>query len=145
MLTKLRDYAAATGQPAPETPGQAVRCCLESLALCYRRTLDALESLLGRRIELLHIVGGGGRNELLNQMTADALGRPVIVGPYEATAVGNALTQAIGLGLVKNLADLRHIVRASFDLRSFEPRDPAAFEMHLPRFDALRERTITGH
>ncbi len=145
MLAKLRDYAAATGQPAPETPGQAVRCCLESLALCYRRTLDALESLLARRIELLHIVGGGGRNDLLNQMTADALGRPVIVGPYEATAVGNALTQAIGVGMVKNLADLRRIVRASFDPRSFEPRDAAAFEKQLPRFDALRGRTICGH
>ncbi len=142
MLAKLRDYAAATGQPAPDSPGQAVRCCLESLALCYRRTLDALESLLGRRIELLHIVGGGGRNELLDQMTADALGRPVIVGPYEATAVGNALTQAIGIGAVKNLADLRRIVRASFDPRTFAPRDPTAFEKHLPRFDALRGRTI---
>ena len=89
MLQKIAEFARTTDQPAPESPGQFIRCCLESLALAYREKLAALESILGRRFDVLHIVGGGGKNELLSQMTADAIGRRVVVGPYEATAMGN--------------------------------------------------------
>jgi rhamnulokinase len=137
MPAKLAAYARATSQPQPHSPGQLVRACLESLALSYRQTLDALETLLDRKIEVLHIVGGGGRNTLLNQMTADALGRAVLVGPYEATALGNGLTQAIGAGQVRGLAELRAIVRASFQPVRFLPRDRGAFEAQLPRFRRL--------
>ncbi|MCC7407575.1 MAG: rhamnulokinase [Phycisphaeraceae bacterium] len=138
MLTKIRDFARKTGQPEPIEPGQFVRCCLESLALRYRQVMDLLEQLLGRKFERLHIVGGGGKNTLLNQMTADALGRPVIVGPYEATAIGNALTQAMGAGQIKDLAQLRQVVRDSFELTTVEPKDSAAFANHLERFAKMR-------
>jgi rhamnulokinase len=137
MRAKIADFAKRTNQPTPETPGQFVRCCLESLALTYRQTLDDVEAITGRSIEVLHIVGGGGRNDLLNQMTADALSRPVVVGPYEATAIGNALVQAMGAGRIGSLSELRAVVRASFDVRTVEPRDAAAFEAHRERFAKL--------
>jgi rhamnulokinase len=137
MPAKIRAFARATGQPRPRSPGELVRCCLESLALSYRDTLEALEALLGRQIEVLHIVGGGGHNQILNQMAADALGRPVLVGPFEATALGNALTQAIGSGHVSGLTELRAIVRASFKSVAFLPHDHAGFENQLPRFRQL--------
>lgn len=137
IRAKIDAFADQTGQPRPETPGQYVRCCLESLALAYRQTMDGLEQLLGERMQVLHIVGGGGKNALLNQMTADALGRRVVVGPYEATAIGNALTQAIGHGQLADLAALRAVVRASFEPVACEPRDAVAFEAQRGRFDEL--------
>ena len=103
MLAKLADFARSTNQPAPDNAGQFVRACLESLALAYREKLGALESILDRKFEVIHIVGGGGKNALLCQMTADATGRRVIVGPYEATAAGNALVQLMATGAVANL------------------------------------------
>jgi len=93
--------------------------------------------VLGRRFDVLHIVGGGGRNELLNQMTADALGRPVIVGPYEATAAGNVLTQAMGSGAVTDLAHIRRIIKASFETTRYEPRNAEAWHEPFERFAAL--------
>jgi rhamnulokinase len=140
LPAKLAAFAHQTHQPQPRTPGAMVRCCLESLALAYRQTLDDLETLLGHPIDVLHIVGGGGHNVLLNQFTADAIARPVIVGPYEATAIGNALTQAIGAGHVRNLAHARAIVRASFKPTTYQPHNPAAFEAQRPRFAKLLNR-----
>lgn len=140
MCAKIADYAEATRQPAPETPGQFVRVCLESLAMTYRRTLMDLEKVLDVSIEVLHIVGGGGKNDLLCQMTADALGRPVIVGPFEATAVGNALTQAMGLGVVRDLADIRAIVRRSFRPHTLQPHDADAFARQFDRYLALADQ-----
>ncbi len=120
MLAKIAGFARSTGQPAPETPGQFVRCCLESVALTYREKLQSLEQILSRRFDVLHVVGGGGKNRLLCQMTADATGRRVIVGPYEATASGNALVQAMATGEVRDLAPLREIVARSSDLTDYE-------------------------
>lgn len=142
MCAKIDAYAEATGQPKPGedeslAPGRYVRACLESLALTYRQTLDALEGLLGRSMSRLHIVGGGGQNVLLNQMTADALDRPVVVGPFEATAIGNALTQAIGAGHLEDLAALRRVVAASFDLQTYTPSEAEAWSQQRGRFDAL--------
>lgn len=137
MLEKIADFAKATDQPAPSTPGQYVRCCLESLALTYRRTLLDLERLLGREMDVLHIVGGGGKNDLLNQMTADAIARPVVVGPYEATAMGNALTQAIGRGELADLAALRAVVRNSFDVTETRPKNAKKFAEQTERFASI--------
>lgn len=137
MPAKIAAFAKATAQPVPESIGHYVRCCLESLAMCYRHTLGSLETLLDKRISVLHIVGGGGRNALLNQMTADALGRQVIVGPFEATAVGNALTQAIGTKQVRNLAHLRAIVRASFQPHVFAPIARADYDAQYGRYTDL--------
>jgi rhamnulokinase len=137
MPAKIKAFANRTKQNVPRSAGEYVRTCLESLALTYRRTFDGVESLIGQRIDVLHIVGGGGQNRLLNQMTADALGRRVIVGPYEATAIGNALTQAMGNGRVKDLAHLRRIVRESFEPVTYEPRDAAAMAAQSERFAGL--------
>ncbi len=137
MAGKFDAFAAKTDQPAPQTPAQYVRAALESLALTYRLTRAKLDELLGRRTTVLHIVGGGGKNVLLNQMTADALGLPVVVGPYEGTAIGNALTQAIGAGLIKNLAELRSIVKASCEVTTYQSSNAAAWEAVESRFVQL--------
>ena len=138
MIDKLATHARDTDQPIPETPGQMVRACLESLALTYRDTLDSLERLTGERVTRLHLVGGGGRNSLLNQMTADATARPVHVGPYEATALGNVLTQALGHGSVQDLPHLRRIVAASGDIQTFQPQGVDAIAAQAVRFRSLQ-------
>ena len=98
-----------------------MRCCLESLALKYRWTIERLEELRGARLDVLHIVGGGTQNKLLNQLTADAIGRPVVTGPVEATAAGNILTQAMARGALSSLSDVRAVVRRSFPVETYEP------------------------
>jgi rhamnulokinase len=121
MLQKIADFARATGQPAPDSPGEFIRACLESLALAYRDKLTALETILDRRFDVMHIVGGGGKNELLCQMTADACARRVVVGPFEATAMGNTLVQAMAGGQIQNLPALRQVVVDSSELREYAP------------------------
>jgi rhamnulokinase len=116
-----------------------VRTALEGLALKYRWCVEKLEELGGQRLEVLHIVGGGSKNELLNQLSADALNRPVITGPVEATAAGNILMQMLALGDLKNLAEGRALIRASFETRTWEPRAPAALDEAYARFLALLE------
>ena len=137
MLHKIADFARKTGQPAPESPGHYVRSCLESLALAYRAKLETLEAILGREFEVIHVVGGGGKNSLLCQMTADATGRSVIVGPYEATATGNALVQAMAVGEVGDLADLRRIAARSFNLITHQPTAPDGWHHGFERFQAI--------
>jgi len=137
MQAKIADYAKQTGQPAPETPGQFVRCCLESLALTYRQVMVGMEAILGWKAEVLHIVGGGGQNQLLNQMTADATGIPAVVGPYEATAIGNALVQAIGHGQLADLKQLREVVRVSFEPVTYAPKNAGQFAEQVERFEKL--------
>ncbi|MBC19988.1 MAG: rhamnulokinase [Planctomycetaceae bacterium] len=138
MLEKIAAYASQTGQPIPATAGEAVRSCLETLALTYRRTLASLESVTGDTYEVLHIVGGGSRNELLCQMTADALDRVVIAGPDEATAAGNILTQALGSGDVANLAQIRQVVSASWSPIRYTPGKSKGWDDAYGRFLTLR-------
>lgn len=137
MLAKLTAFAKKTRQPLPATPGQYVRACLESLAFSYRAAMDNLEHILGYDIGRLHIVGGGGQNALLNQMTADALNREVVVGPFEATAIGNALTQAIGAGQLKDLTHLRQVVAASFKPVLYKAKDAALYEKNAQRYASI--------
>lgn len=137
MRRKIADFARQTGQPAPKSPGQFVRCCLESLALAYREKLATLESILGTQFGVIHVVGGGGKNTLLCQMTADATGRRVIVGPFEATATGNALVQAMATGNVADLAELRRIVARSFELVTYEPANESAWDDAFSRYVSL--------
>jgi rhamnulokinase len=137
MPQKIAEFCRRRNQPVPQQPGEVVRACLDSLALAYRRTLHGLEDLLGRKIGVIHIVGGGVQNELLTQMTADACARPVVAGPVEATAIGNILVQAMATGDVKSLADAREIVRNSFDVKRYEPRDTAAWDEAYRRYAAL--------
>ena len=105
----------------PVKPGDVIRCVLESLAVLYRRTIDQLEELTGRPIRTLHVVGGGSRNNFLNQLTANVIARPVVAGPVECSALGNVLIQAIALGHVGSLREARELVRNSFPLARFEP------------------------
>ncbi len=139
MLEKIEEFALSTKQPAPTGPGEYVRCCLESLALACRYTLDLLEDVLGRRFDVVHVVGGGARNLLLNQMIANATGRKVIVGPIEAAAVGNVLVQAMGGGAISDLSQLRRIVSLSFEPRTYTPIDSSVWETAYKRYRDLKQ------
>ena len=125
MPSAIRAFCRSTGQPEPETPGQFTRCALESLACMYAGLMSQMESVTGRSLHTLHIVGGGSRNALLNQMTADAINRTAIAGPVEATAIGNVLLQALTLGHIASHVELRGIVRASFPVETCTPRTAA--------------------
>ncbi len=137
MPARLAAYCTRTGQAPPTDEGAMVRCCLESLALKYRWAIDRLESILGTTINAIHVVGGGTKNALLCQFTADACGRPVIAGPIEATAIGNILMQALGRGQVGSIDDLRVVVARSFPVTVYEPRDTAAWNDAAGRFARL--------
>lgn len=137
MPEAVQDYCRETGQPIPETPGQFARCVFESLALLYRKMLALVEEVTGRTLTKLHIVGGGSKNALLNQMTADATGRTVIAGPVEATAIGNLLLQALTLGHLKDHAALRKVVRDSFAVKTFASTAPEAWQAAQARFEKL--------
>jgi rhamnulokinase len=134
MPGELRAWCRARGQKEPLSEGQLVRTSLESLALKYKLVLSRLEELAGSKVEVIHIVGGGTQNELLNQFTANACGRPVVAGPIEATALGNVLVQARSAGALSSLAELRAVVRASSALKHYEPRDRAAWADAYGRF-----------
>jgi rhamnulokinase len=122
MPRKIVDFCRETSQTPPASEGEFIRCILESLALLYRKTLDQLEDVTGKPIRTLHIVGGGSQNVLLNQLSANATGRTVIAGPTEATATGNILIQAIALGHLKDLDELRSVVRNSFTVQTYRPQ-----------------------
>jgi rhamnulokinase len=121
MPEALADYCRESGQSVPQSPGELVRCCLDSLALKYRYTFEKLGEFKGEKLETLHIVGGGTQNRLLSQLTADCLGVPVVCGPVEATATGNILIQAMARGEIGGLDDIRAAVRNSFPTETFEP------------------------
>ena len=139
MPARIREYCRRTDQTVPEGVGPIARVVYESLALKYRRVLEMMEALVGKRIGVLHIVGGGAQNRLLNQLTADAIGRPVVAGPFEATAVGNLLMQLLATGAVGSLAEGRALVRRSFDTETYSPEDAAAWDEAYARF-----RSLTG-
>lgn len=140
MVEKIDQFCVATKQRPPAGPGEYVRTCLESLALTYRRTIEGLEDILGWKIEIIHIVGGGTQNELLNQMTADACARPVVAGPVEAAAIGNVLVQAVAVGRVGSLAEAREIVRENFNVKRYEPRDVGKWDTAYHRYGEVLQR-----
>jgi sugar (pentulose or hexulose) kinase len=141
IVDKIDRFCGKTKQRTPSTRGEYVRTCLESLALTYRRTVEGLEDILGRKIKVIHIVGGGTKNQLLNQMTANACGRPVVAGPVEATAIGNLLVQAMAVGAVKSLAEARQIVRQNFELTRYEPEDVTKWDKAYARYMGIVDRT----
>jgi rhamnulokinase len=139
MPAAIQQFCRETGQSVPDSEGGLVRCALESLALKYQTELKRLEEVGGKRVEVIHIVGGGSRNALLNQFTADACQRLVLAGPVEATVLGNVLVQARASGEIGSLAELRAVVRNSCELRAFEPKSTNAgkWEQARRRFAAL--------
>ena len=141
MARAIADYCVRTGQPEPAGPASFTRAILESLAFKYRVVLDTLEQLTGIAITELQIVGGGSRNRLLNQFTADATGRTVLAGPAEATALGNIAMQMLATGAVSSLADARRIIEYSFPVDRFEPEAADRWGAHYRRFQDYVELT----
>jgi rhamnulokinase len=138
MVECIQSFCHETGQPVPQTDGEIVRCILESLALEYRWGTEKLRELSGRALPVIHIIGGGSRNLLLNQFTADATSCEVIAGPVEATAIGNILIQAIALGQLSSLMEGRALVRRSFDVATYQPNNCSPWDEAYNRYLALR-------
>ena len=142
MPEAIRAFCRRTGQREPETPAHFTRCIFESLALKYRLVLDQVRQVYPHPVNRLHVFGGGARNELLCQLTADAVGIPVIAGPTEATAVGNLLVQALALGDIASFADIRAVVRESFPVREHEPDQTGDWDAAYARFQELHEGAV---
>jgi len=122
MPARIAAACADTGQTPPQSQAETVRCILDSLALAYRRTVRTAADLSGRAVDVVHLVGGGARNALLCQLTADACGLPVVAGPVEAAALGNALVQGRACGVLQGgLADLRALLRATQEVATYAP------------------------
>ncbi|HEY0618421.1 MAG TPA: rhamnulokinase family protein [Kribbella sp.] len=139
MPRRIEDFCARSGQEAPRTKAAVVRCVLESLALAYRRTLRLAQTVADREIDVVHVIGGGSQNELLCRLTADAAGLPVLAGPVEASALGNVLVQARALGApLPDLTAMRALVRATHELRRYEPQGKSA------DWDAAESRVFGG-
>jgi len=139
MLGAIDDFCTKTHQSAPATPGEYVRCVLESLAFKYRLVLRSLEQVCGKHIEQIRIIGGGSKNRLLNQFTADATGKRVLAGPAEATALGNIAVQILATGEASSLQEVRAIVDRSFPTEVFEPLETDKWERHFKRFEKYCE------
>lgn len=140
MIESIIKFCTETGQSAPKEDAEFIRCIFESLALKYKYVLSCLCELSPHAIEVLHIIGGGSQNKLLNQFTANATGLPIVAGPYEATAIGNIMMQAKGLGLVKSLKEIRTIINESFTLESYEPQDTELWNNAYEKFLKLIEK-----
>ena len=137
MPARVIDFCRRHGQPAPESDAELMTAVYASLAYKYRYVLEQLIAVSGQGVERLHIIGGGSRNDLLNQMTANAIGIPVVAGPAEATAIGNAIVQLIAIGELRDVAEARAMLNATTDARRYEPADTAAWDAHYGRFLAL--------
>ena len=142
MTQAIANELGRTGQKIPQADGEWIRCCLESLALRYRKTLEQLRQNTGRTIDTIHIVGGGSQNSLLCQMTADCCHCRVVAGPVEATAIGNCLTQAMGLREIDRLSDIREVVSRSFDTRTFEPKTDDRWDQLYEQFESIEKEAI---
>jgi rhamnulokinase len=144
MPARIRAFCTATGQPAPGSPAEVARCIFDSLVLGYDRCLRDITATTGRPIRNVHVVGGGSRNRLLNQLLADACGLPVTAGPVEATAIGNVLVQLHALGEMTGLADMRAVSLASSQTTEVEPdAGPESDDAYL-RFEALDTSSSLG-
>ncbi len=140
MVDRIQDYCRLTEQSVPQTPGEVIRAVLQGLALRYRYAVENMEAVSGKRAEVIHIVGGGTKNQLLSQFTADALGRQVITGPVEATATGNIIAQAIAMGDVKDWQDGAAIIRDSFDIQTYQPGVTSGWDAAYERFKASLDK-----
>lgn len=134
MPEKIREYCGQKQQTIPSTPGQIVRCVLESLALQYRLVIEELEQLTGKSYSSINIVGGGSHNTLLNQYVANVSGRPVIAGPGEATAIGNILVQLISFGEIGSIKEGREMLKDSFEMKYFESKDQVAWNNRFEEY-----------
>ena len=134
MVDAICEYCKSTGQPIPESQGQFTRCIFESLALRYKEVLEDLQKLSANPIETLHIIGGGSRNALLNQFTADAIGIKVVAGPSEATAIGNVMVQAMATGVVDGIPAMRKLIDSSIPLSTYLANHTSVWENAYTNF-----------
>jgi rhamnulokinase len=139
MMEAIDEFCTRTQQPAPQNPGGYVRAIFESLAFKYRFVIRNLELLIGRRIEQIRVIGGGSKNRLLNQLTADATGKRVLAGPAEATALGNVALQILATGGASSLQEVREIVDCSFPAEIFVPLDTDRWNQSAERFEQYCE------
>ncbi|MFW6371060.1 MAG: rhamnulokinase, partial [Bacteroidota bacterium] len=137
MPEAIREFCRNSHQRIPETRGEIARCIYDSLALKYKYTLLQIEEVTGRTIEKLHVIGGGANNQMLNQHTANAINIPVVSGPSEATAIGNLLMQAKALGVINTIAEIREIVRDSFEVTTYLPETSTEWKAAFERFRKL--------
>ncbi len=145
MLTAIHQFCARTHQPSPQEPGAYVRAVLESLAFKYRLVLRNLEQVTGKHFEQIRIIGGGSKNRLLNQFTADATGRRVLAGPAEATAFGNIAIQILATGGAASLKEVREIVDRSFPTEVFDPLETDKWDRHAERFEQYCGSIYASH
>jgi rhamnulokinase len=137
METAIAEYCRRTGQQPPADRGTLLRSVYESLAMRYRVVAEEIAAVSGKPNRVLHIVGGGSRNAFLNQLAANATGLRVVAGPEEATAVGNAMVQAVALGVIGSLSDAKGLIRAAFPIREYSPRDRATWEAEFARYRSI--------
>jgi len=134
MPSRIREFCKNTNQHVPETIGEIVRCIFESLVLCYRQTIEAIESMSGKHYSSINIVGGGTKEKILCQYAADASNRVVYAGPVEATAIGNIAMQNIALGELKDIYEAREVIMNSFDIVVYEPHHTQAWDDAYQRY-----------
>lgn len=137
METAIAEFCRKTGQAVPADRGAFLRAVYESLALKYRTVYEQISAVSGKTSKVVHIVGGGSRNEMLNQFTANALGLPVLAGPEEATAVGNMMVQAQGLGIIGSMQDALPLIKQAFPIKQYKPADGTTWEKAYRRFQAV--------
>lgn len=137
MPKAIQDYCKQTNQVVPESKGEIARCIYDSLVLKYKYTLNQIESVTGKTIEKLHIIGGGAHNTMMNQLTADAIGIPVFAGPTEATAIGNLMIQAKAMGAVNSLQEIREVIRNSFEVTEYKSSPKLDWNKAYKRFEKL--------
>jgi len=143
MPRVIADYCRETGQTVPASPGEVLRLVIDSLAFKIRLVLERLEEVIGERVEVLHIIGGGGQNDSLNQSIASSINRPVLVGPFEATAAGNVMMQHYAAGGIQSLVEGRELIRNSFETEIFTPAYPEEWTVAYGRFLGVSE--LTGY
>mgnify|MGYP004517436311 FL=1 len=134
MPRRIQEYCEKTGQYVPQTKGEIVRCIFDSLAMCYRRTVEMMDDVTGKKTPFINIVGGGTKEEPLCRLTADACGRPVYTGPVEATALGNIAVQAIALGELRDVKEARSVIADSFEIKCFEPHNTEMWDAGYEKF-----------
>ena len=134
MRISVQAYCSRGAQPIPEDPGAIARCVFESLSFAYRSVIESMEHITGRNLRTIRIVGGGALNHFLCQMTADACRRPVIAGPVEAAALGNAISQAIATGRLKDLAEGQEALKWTVPFHSYSPAGDEGWEEAYQRF-----------
>ncbi len=142
MPGRIRAACERGGEPVPVERSHLIRCVFESLACKYRLVLEEIEAVTGTPIEVVHVIGGGSRNEFLCQLTADISGRPVLAGPVEAAALGNILVQLYAFGELGSLDEMRRLVRASTEVRTYEPEANGVWESLYDRFLGVTDRRL---